>query len=125
TTQVKAPLNEVLAAGMILISGWKGDTDFIDPMCGSGTLPIEAAMIAMNIAPGRFRKSYAFENWQNYRSDLFDKIKSNKDIKTISGKIYASDILRENVLTAQTNARRARVFPNIIFRQSDMKDLEI
>lgn len=53
---VEAPLNEVLAAGMILMTGWKGETDFIDPMCGSGTLPIEAALIARNIAPGVFRK---------------------------------------------------------------------
>lgn len=53
---VEAPLNEVLAAGMILMTGWKGDTDFIDPMCGSGTLPIEAALIARNISPGVFPK---------------------------------------------------------------------
>ena len=58
---VEAPLNEVLAAGMILLSGWNGDTDFIDPMCGSGTLLIEAALIAKNMAPGLFRKEYAFE----------------------------------------------------------------
>ena len=57
----EAPLNEVLAAGMILMSGWKGETDFIDPMCGSGTLLIEAALIARNINPGVFRKEFAFE----------------------------------------------------------------
>ena len=54
---VEAPLNEVLAAGMILMTGWRGESDFIDPMCGSGTLPIEAALIARNISPGVFRKS--------------------------------------------------------------------
>lgn len=59
---VEAPLNEVLAAGMILMTGWNGETDFIDPMCGSGTLLIEAALIARNMAPGVFRKEYAFEN---------------------------------------------------------------
>lgn len=123
--QGKAPLSEVLAAGMILLSGWKGDTDFIDPMCGSGTLPIEAAMIAMNIAPGRFRKSYAFENWQDYREDLFQKVKSDRNTKPMTGKIYASDISRENILIAQTNARRARVFSNIIFQQTDMRNLEL
>ena len=63
---VEAPLNEVLAAGMILMSGWKGDTDFIDPMCGSGTLLVEAALIAQNIAPGVFRKEYAFEKWNDF-----------------------------------------------------------
>lgn len=125
TSQGKAPLNEVLAAGMILISGWNGTTDFIDPMCGSGTLPIEAAMIAQNIAPGRFRKSYAFENWQGYNNELFDKIKSIHHITTFTKKIFASDISRENILTAQTNARRARVFSSIEFKQSDMKNMEI
>ena len=59
---VEAPLNEVLAAGMILMTGWRGETDFIDPMCGSGTLLIEAALIARNMAPGLFRKEFAFEN---------------------------------------------------------------
>jgi putative N6-adenine-specific DNA methylase len=58
--QTEAPLNEALAAGMILLSGWNGETDFIDPMCGSGTLLIEAALIALNIAPGVYRSSFAF-----------------------------------------------------------------
>ena len=71
---VEAPLNEVLAAGMILLSGWKGDTDFIDPMCGSGTILIEAALIAKNMAPGLFRKEYAFEKWPDFDADLFDEI---------------------------------------------------
>ena len=57
---VEAPLNEVLAAGMIMMTGWNGDTDLIDPMCGSGTIAIEAALIARNMAPGLFRKEYAF-----------------------------------------------------------------
>lgn len=124
-SQGKAPLNEVLAAGMILLSGWDGATDFIDPMCGSGTLPIEAAMIAQNIAPGRFRKSYAFENWPGYNQELFEKIKATQKIKLFTKKIYASDISRENILIAQTNARRARVFSSIEFQHSDMKNLEV
>ena len=69
---VEAPLNEVLAAGMILLSGWQGNTDFIDPMCGSGTLLIEAALIAKNMAPGLFRKEYAFEKWPDFDAELFD-----------------------------------------------------
>ena len=71
---VEAPLNEVLAAGMILMTGWRGETDFIDPMCGSGTLLIEAALIARNISPGVFRKEYAFERWADFDSELFDKV---------------------------------------------------
>ena len=70
----EAPLNEVLAAGMILMSGWKGETDFIDPMCGSGTLLIEAALIARNINPGVFRKEFAFERWNDFNKELFDNI---------------------------------------------------
>ncbi len=124
-SQGKAPLSEVLAAGMILLSGWDGSTDFIDPMCGSGTLPIEAAMIAQNVAPGRFRKSYAFENWQGYSPELFEKIKSIHNTKPFTKKIYASDISRENVLIAQTNARRARVFSCIEFQHADMKHLNL
>lgn len=121
--QGKAPLSEVLAAGMILLSEWDGSTDFIDPMCGSGTLPIEAAMIAQNIPAGRFRKEFAFENWLGYNAKLFENIKAGQKTKSFTKKIYASDISRENVLTAQTNARRARVFSAIEFQVCDMKDL--
>ena len=71
---VEAPLNEVLAAGMILLTGWKGECDLIDPMCGSGTIPIEAALIARNIAPGVFRQGYAFENWPDFDADLLERI---------------------------------------------------
>jgi putative N6-adenine-specific DNA methylase len=71
---VEAPLNEVLAAGMILMTGWNGECDLIDPMCGSGTIPIEAALIARNIAPGVFRKEYAFEKWPDFDQELFDSI---------------------------------------------------
>ena len=62
-SQTEAPLNEALAAGMILMTGWRGESDFLDPMCGSGTLLIEAALIALNIPPGIFRSSFAFEKW--------------------------------------------------------------
>lgn len=69
-----APLNEVLAAGMIMASGWDGGTPFLDPMCGSGTLAIEAAMIASGIAPGIFRKHYGFENWLNFDAGLMEHV---------------------------------------------------
>ena len=71
---VEAPLNEVLAAGMIMMTGWNADCDFIDPMCGSGTLLIEAALIAQNMSPGIFRKEFAFEQWPDFDQDLFDTI---------------------------------------------------
>ncbi len=71
TGQYIAPLNEVLAAGMILMTGWRGESDFIDPMCGSGTLPVEAAMIALNVPPGILRSSFAFMNWRDYDEELY------------------------------------------------------
>lgn len=123
--QGEAPLNEVLAAGMILLSGWFGNSDFVDPMCGSGTLPIEAAMIAQNIPAARFRKHFAFENWNDYNNELFMKIKEEYVKREYRYKIYASDISPGNLLNAQTNARRALVFNKIKFKNIDFKDLDI
>lgn len=123
--QGEAPLNEVLAAGMIHLSGWKGDTDFMDPMCGSGTLPIEAAMIAQNIPAGKFRKDYAFEKWKDYDQALWEKVRESFVKKEFTNKIYASDINRSNMLNTQTNARRGLVFNKITFKTSDFRDLTI
>lgn len=69
-----APINEVLAAGMLLLSGWEGQSDFLDPMCGSGTLLVEAAMIACNIPANINRREFAFEKWPDWDADLFDKV---------------------------------------------------
>lgn len=69
-----APINEVLAAGMLLLSGWDGSSDFLDPMCGSGTILAEAAMIACNIPANINRKEFAFEKWNDWDNDLFDQI---------------------------------------------------
>ncbi len=74
-----AVLNEVLAAGMILLTGWQGDTPFLDPMCGSATLPMEAAMIAMNIPPGFLRTRYAFIRWKDYDASLYHAVKNQYD----------------------------------------------
>jgi putative N6-adenine-specific DNA methylase len=123
--QGEAPLNEVLAAGMILLTGWKGECDFLDPMCGSGTLPIEAAMIAHNIPAGKFRKNYAFENWRDFDQLLLDSVKQSTEKKEFNYNIFASDISGSNLLNAQTNARRALVFNKIRFQISDFKDLKI
>jgi putative N6-adenine-specific DNA methylase len=70
----EAPLNEVLAAGMVMISGWDGSTPFLDPMCGSGTLAIEAALMAGGIPPGIFRKQYGFENWKDFDRELLEHV---------------------------------------------------
>lgn len=89
---VEAPLNEVLAAGMILMTGWRGECDLIDPMCGSGTIPIEAALIARNIAPGVFRKEFAFEKWNDFDQELFDSIYNDEsNEREFTHKIYGYD----------------------------------
>jgi len=85
TEHFEAPLNEVLAAGMLMISGWKGETPFLDPMCGSGTLAIEAALIAANIPPGIFKKQYGFENWKDFDRELMEhvalKLNDEREVK--------------------------------------------
>lgn len=123
--QGEAPLNEVLAAGMILITGWNGTTDLIDPMCGSGTIPVEAALMAANIPPGKFRKSFAFMNWPDYDEELFGKITSAVSLTEPACRIFASDISAGNLLNAQTNARRALVYKRINFQTSDFRNLKL
>ena len=106
--QTEAPLNEVLAAGMILKTGWKGESNFVDPMCGSGTLLIEAAMIALNIAPGVHRKSFAFQKWIDYDEELFSHIyNDDSQERTFAFKCYGSDISQQAIEIAQANIRSA------------------
>ena len=122
---VEAPLNEVLAAGMILMTGWKGDTDFIDPMCGSGTLLIEAALIARNMAPGVFRKEYAFEKWPDFDAELFDHIyNDDSQEREFSHHIYGYDVDMAAVQTARLNARAAGLTKDITIEQADFKDFK-
>ena len=120
---VEAPLNEVLAAGMILMSGWQGDTDFIDPMCGSGTLLIEAALIAKNMAPGLFRKEYAFEKWPDFDAELFDEIyNDDSQEREFKYHIYGYDIDVKAVNTARMNVKAAGLSADITIEQQDFKD---
>ena len=122
---VEAPLNEVLAAGMILMTGWRGETDFIDPMCGSGTLPIEAAMIARNIAPGVFRKKYAFEKWTDFDEELFDEIyNDDSKEKDFLCHVYGYDIDYKAVNMATTNVKAAGLTSDITIAQQDFKDFK-
>lgn len=106
--QTEAPLNEVLAAGMILKTHWRGETVFIDPMCGSGTLLIEAALIATNTPPGIYRKGFAFEKWKNFNKDLFETI-YNDDSKerVFNFKIYGSDVSADAIEIARRNVKSA------------------
>ena len=120
---VEAPLNEVLAAGMILMTGWRGDTDFIDPMCGSGTLLIEAALIARNMAPGLFRKEYAFEKWPDFDAELFDRIyNDDSQEREFKHHIYGYDVDMKAVNTARMNVKAAGLTADITVEQQDFKD---
>ena len=122
---VEAPLNEVLAAGMILLSGWTGDTDFIDPMCGSGTILIEAALIARNINPGVFRKEFAFEKWPDYDQELFDQIyNDDSQEKDFPHHIYGYDIDMKAVNTAILNVKAAGLTNEISVEHQDFKNFK-
>ncbi len=106
--QGDAPLSEVLAAGMILKSGWRGETSFIDPMCGSGTLLIEAAMIALGIPPGIHRESFGFEKWNDFDADLFSDIYNDESTsREFEYKIYGSDISPKMIAIAEKNIKNA------------------
>lgn len=120
---VEAPLNEVLAAGMILITGWHGECDLIDPMCGSGTIAIEAALIARNIAPGVFRKEYAFEKWADFDRELFDSIYNDDNgERPFEHKIYGYDINRNAVDIATRNVKAAGLTKEIEILQQDFRN---
>lgn len=125
TATVAAPINEVLAAGLILLSGWDGECDFIDPFCGSGTIVIEAALIALNVYPGVFRKEYAFEKWKDFDSDLFDRIyNDDSQEREFDHKIYGYDINRKTVAIAADNVLNAGVKDIVSIEQRDFYEFE-
>ncbi len=122
----KAPLHEVLAAGIVLHSGWDRRRTLVDAMCGSGTIVIEAAMLARNIAPGLMRRVYGFMNWPDYDDELFKSLCEQARkviIPKLDFPLVGSDIDSRQIRNAVENARRAGVGENIIFRQSDIADL--
>lgn len=104
-----APINEVLAAGLLLLSGWDGHSDFLDPMCGSGTILIEAAMIACNIPPGIHRKQFGFQRWKGYDPDLFRRITDSRleKAREFSFRIMGYDKAPSAVEKARTNVANA------------------
>ena len=110
---------------MILMTGWSGETDFIDPMCGSGTLPIEAALIARNISPGVFRKEFAFEKWNDFDKDLLDRIYNDDSLeKEFNHHVYGYDVDMKSVNTALFNVRAAGLTQDITIEQQDFKDFK-
>ena len=116
-----APINEVLAAGMLLLSGWDGQCDFMDPMCGSGTILIEAAMIACNIPPNLNRKEFAFERWKDWDEDLFEKIEASvlKKMREFHFKIKGYDTSPSAVHKAIDNIENANLSEFIKVERQD------
>jgi len=119
-----APLSEVLAAGLILLSGWNGQTNFVDPMCGSGTILIEAALIAQNVPPGIFKKSFSFVNWKNYDAELWQKVKRQaaEKQKLINCYISGSDISARAIRNTRGNIIAANLQKVISLQVASFED---
>ena len=121
----EAPINEVLAAGMLRMAGWHGQSDFYDPMCGSGTLIIEAALMARNIAPGVFRQSYAFEKWPDFDADLWNDIyNDDSQEREFTHRIYGSDASFYAIQQATKNVKSAGVQHDIELKQIRLEELQ-
>lgn len=121
----EAPINEVLAAGMLRMAGWHGQSDFYDPMCGSGTLLIEAALMARNIAPGVFRQSYAFEKWPDFDADLWNDIyNDDSQEREFTHRIYGSDASFYAIRQATKNVKSAGVQHDIELKQIRLEELQ-
>lgn len=122
----EAPINEALAAGMLLMAGWKGQSDFYDPMCGSGTLLIEAALIARNIAPGVFRQAFAFEKWPDFDAELWSDIYNDDSQEhEFTHKIYGSDASFYAIQQAAKNIKSAGVQKDVELKQIRMEEIKI
>ncbi|MCW8980433.1 MAG: THUMP domain-containing protein [Altibacter sp.] len=126
TESTLAPINEVLAAGMIMLSGWSGQCDLMDPMCGSGTIVTEAAMIACNIPPNLNRDEFGFETWPDFDVDLYERIEDaalNK-VRDFHFKIYGFDKDPVAVKKAKENAKNANLQDFIDFEVKDFFESE-
>lgn len=122
----EAPINEALAAGMLMLAGWKGQSDFYDPMCGSGTLLIEAALMARNIAPGVFRQQFAFEKWKDFDEELWSEIyNDDSQEREFSHKIYGSDASFYAIQQAAKNIKSAGVQKEIELKQIRLEESQL
>jgi putative N6-adenine-specific DNA methylase len=121
-----APLNEVLAAGLIQLSGWQANTDFLDPMCGSGTFLIEAAMFALKIPANINRKNFAFDKWKDWDPELFEIIKESQLKKVINPKIQinGSDKAPSTIEKAKKNIENANLSEFIQIQKKDFFQLD-
>ena len=119
--QHKAPLNECLAAALLMKAGWDGQTDFLDPMCGSGTLAIEAAMMASNIPPNLNRVSFAFEHWPDYDASLLSRVlgEAKQAFTPLRVNIRAADKEMRSVRMCRINIAAANLRKFIQVEQAD------
>lgn len=121
-----APLNEVLAAGIILLSGWDGSVPMLDPMCGSGTFPVEACLLACRIPPGKYRKSFGFQRWNDFSPELFDEVRRecNALAPMKHAAVSGSDISGEAVRLARLNVESAGLDHLISIEKHDFLDMQ-
>lgn len=123
--QTEAPINEALAAGMLLLAGWNGQCDFVDPFCGSGTILIEAALIALGIPPGIYRNSFAFEKWSDFDRELFEQLYNDDSTeRDFKFHLYGSDKAVKAVRIAERNIKSANLQKYISVETADIKDLQ-
>ena len=123
--QTEAPINEALAAGMLLLAGWDGQCDLVDPFCGSGTILIEAALIALGIPPGIYRKSFAFEKWPDFDQELFEDLYNDDTCeREFTHHIYGSDKALKAIRIAEKNVKSANLQKYITIETADIKDLQ-
>lgn len=123
--QTEAPISEVLAAGMLLKAGWDGQCDFVDPFCGSGTILIEAAMIALNIPPGLYRPSFGFEQWNDFDKELFDELyQDDSGERPFEHRIYGFDLSAKALRIAEENIKSAGLGKYISLQRCDVAGLE-
>lgn len=127
----KAPLRETIAAAMLLVSGWRGDSPLIDPLCGSGTIPIEAVLLARGIAPGVASpdfapRPFAFQQWPHFDRTILDRVVSaaRSRVRGLDGIVLAADRDAGAITAARANAERAGVANDIEFRKAPLESLE-
>lgn len=122
----KAPISEVLAAGLVMLTGWEGPRPLVDFMCGSGTIPVEAAMIAAKIPPGVFREKYAFESWPGFDEELFTTIR-NKQVDRIVEtpvKVFGNELVSRIAEKARQNVESAKVEDIVTITVKDYRDFD-
>jgi putative N6-adenine-specific DNA methylase len=122
-----APLKETLAAALLEMAQWEPSLPFLDPLCGSGTLPLEASLKALNIAPGLFREQFAFENWLDFDQELWDEVlkeANDNEISELKAPIFGSDRDPDILDQARINAQQCGVADQVTFTETELSQLE-